>query len=461
MNHNEPAIRLENISKCYRIFENPQDRLKQALLDRFGIWQKADGDVQLFREHWALNDISFEVAAGEAVGILGRNGAGKSTLLQIIAGTLTPTAGEVSIKGRVTALLELGSGFNPEFTGRENVFHNAQILGLSRKDTEERFDGIAGFADIGDFLDQPVKTYSSGMLMRLAFAVQTSLSPQILIVDEALSVGDMFFQAKCMARINALVDEGVSLLFVSHDLGSIRHLCKRSLLLSEGQSVFFGDVTEATSRYERLYLADYNDRAESLKLHLTVQNSPAISQEDVGASNPVDEQIVHNSLLKVLSDTDKFNSQSNFERLGNGEAVVVNVVMEGVSGPSNIFEYGEKVRLIQKIRFNKNTSAVNASYKIKTIQGLSIVFGDTRMYGEMKRDYAAGKEYLFIWEFELKMGHGSYVVQSTLAHPPNGGADWEFIDMVPISHTFQVLPRKEGMTDGLVSWDTKHQILVL
>jgi len=461
MNLNKPAIRLENISKCYRIFENPQDRLKQALLDRFGFWQKAHGDVQLFREHWALNNISFEVAPGEAVGILGRNGAGKSTLLQIIAGTLTPTAGDVSINGRVTALLELGSGFNPEFTGRENVFHNAQILGLTRNDTEERFDSIAEFADIGDFLDQPVKTYSSGMLMRLAFAVQTSVSPQILIVDEALSVGDMFFQAKCMARINALVDQGVSLLFVSHDLGSIRHLCKRSLLLSEGEAVFFGDVTEATSRYERHYLSDYNERAESLKSHLPAHNSKGISLKDDSFSNPVDEQIADSRLLKALQDADKFNSQSNFERLSNGEAVVLNVVMEGKSGPSNIFEYGEKVRLIQKIRFNKNTSAVNASYKIKTIQGLSIVFGDTRMYGEIKKDYAASQEYLFIWEFELKMGHGSYIVQSTLAHPPNGASDWEFIDMVPISLTFQVLPRKEGMTDGLVSWDTKHEILLL
>jgi len=197
MTANGPMIRLDNISKCYRIFENPQDRFKQALRDRMGHWLGARHDVPLYREHWALRDVGFEIAPGEAVGILGRNGAGKSTLLQIIAGTLTPTTGKVAIRGRVTALLELGSGFNPEFTGRENVFHNAQILGLSREDTENRFDAIAGFADIGDFLDQPVKTYSSGMMMRLAFAVQTSVSPQILIVDEALSVGT------CSSRQNA------------------------------------------------------------------------------------------------------------------------------------------------------------------------------------------------------------------------------------------------------------------
>lgn len=460
MSVNEPVIQLEKISKCYRIFENPQDRFKQALRDRFGRWPGTQRHTPLFREHWALRDINFEVAPGEAVGILGRNGAGKSTLLQIIAGTLTPTAGEVSIRGRVTALLELGSGFNPEFTGRENVFHNAQILGLSRQEAEDRFDDIAGFADIGDFLEQPVKTYSSGMVMRLAFAVQTSVSPQILIVDEALSVGDMFFQAKCMARINALVDEGVTLLFVSHDLASIRHLCKRSLLLSGGAAEFFGDVTEATSRYERFYLSGYNDRADSIKQQAASQ--PVATKLPMAAETPkVSGESLTDRLLAALKDTAKFKSQAGFERLGNGEASVLNVVMEGESGPQNVFEFGEKVRLVQRVRFDRATDCVNASYKIKTVQGLSIVFGDTRMFGNISRTYAAGSEHLFIWEFDLKMGHGSYVVQTTLAHPPRAGLDWEFIDMVPVSLTFQVLPRKEGMTDGLVSWDARHEVITL
>lgn len=461
MNSTEFSIRLENIGKCYRIYSNPQDRFKQALRDRFGQWLGKQQHPPLYREHWALRDLSFELAPGEAMGILGRNGAGKSTLLQIICGTLAPTTGKVETAGRITALLELGSGFNPEFTGRENVFHNAQILGLTKSETENKFDDIAGFADIGDFIDQPVKTYSSGMMMRLAFAVQTAVEPQILIVDEALSVGDMFFQAKCMARINSLVDNGVSLLFVSHDLSSIRHLCKRALLISNGQMEYFGDAAEATSRYERYYLSGYNDRAESVKKQKQESNQEngaivpvANSKSDTASpSNPV--------LLEKLKDASTFLSQANFERFGNEEARILNVVMLGESGePQTVFDFGEKVRLVQLVRFGYDSSDINVSYKIKTVQGVSIVFGDTRMYGDISKSYFADNEYIFVWEFDLKMGHGSYVIQSTLTHPPRNGADWEFVDCVPISHTFQVLPRKEGMTDGLVSWDTKHEVFL-
>jgi len=286
--------------------------------------------------------------------------------------------------------------------------------------------------------------------------VQTSVSPQILIVDEALSVGDMFFQAKCMARINALVDDGVSLLFVSHDLASIRHLCSRSLLLSSGKSEFFGDVTEATSRYERFYLSGYNDRAEAVKKEKGISSPP--SPSSAISFSPSGNHVAHAQLLSQLKNADSFLAQADFDRFGNGEANILNVILVRGDGPQNVFEFGEKVRLVQLVRFNVDTCYVNVSYKIKTVQGVSIVFGDTRMYGDINQVYMAEREYLFIWEFDLKMGHGSYVVQTSLTHPPRGGADWEFIDSVPISLTFQVLPRKEGPTDGLVSWDTKHEV---
>jgi len=452
------AIKVENLSKCYQIYNQPHDRLKQSIYPRL---QRVVGKqpTHYYREFWALRDINFEVQQGEAVGILGRNGAGKSTLLQIIAGTVTPTSGRVKTDGRITALLELGSGFNPEFTGRENVYLNAQILGLTREDTDNRFDDIASFADIGDFIDQPAKTYSSGMMMRLAFAVQTAVDPRVLIVDEALSVGDMFFQAKCITRINKLVESGVSLLFVSHDLASIRHLCKRAVLLVDGRVAYCGDVGEATLMYERMYLSEYNQRAGTYREHkrFTQKLSVAPVRATGSGINSVCTELPLD-YTNYVADNHAFGMRCNFERLGNGEAHIVNVIMVGERGQTDIFDFGEHVTLLQVAEFHSNTTDVNVSYKIKTLQGTSVVFGDTRMFGDITRAYRAGQTYVFAWEFDLKLGHEAYVIQSTLTHPPRNDADWEFIDMVPISFEFRVLPRKAGMTDGLVSWDAGHAV---
>lgn len=246
-------IRAEGLGKCYRIYDSPRDRLKQAL---FG---KRRG---YFREFWALRDIDLSVPRGGALGIIGRNGSGKSTLLQLICGTLHPTTGTVEVRGRVAALLELGSGFNFEFTGRENVFINGAILGLSRREVAERFDAIARFAEIGEFMDRPVKTYSSGMMVRLAFAVQTVIEPDVLIVDEALSVGDIFFAQKCARRMRALREKGTTLLFVSHDLASVRDLCDRAILLNRGACLFQGSSADAILAYYRLNRGDAEIRVE-------------------------------------------------------------------------------------------------------------------------------------------------------------------------------------------------------
>jgi lipopolysaccharide transport system ATP-binding protein len=237
----EIAVSVRNISKRYLLYNRPQDRLKQSLFWRLG--------KSYAREFWALRDISFQVKKGEALGIVGRNGSGKSTLLQIIAGTLTPTGGEVQVNGRVAALLELGSGFNPDFTGRENVFMNGAILGLSHSQIEERFDKIADFAGIGEFIDQPVKVYSSGMLVRLAFSVAVSVDPDVLIVDEALAVGDIGFQQKCFNRIEEVVRRGTTMLFVSHDIYLVRNYCTIGVYLRDGQIVTQGDPEVATEAY--------------------------------------------------------------------------------------------------------------------------------------------------------------------------------------------------------------------
>jgi lipopolysaccharide transport system ATP-binding protein len=235
------AIDVRGVGKMYRMYNRPVDRLKHMLLWRFG---RSYG-----REFWAVRGVSFDVRQGETVGIIGRNGSGKSTLLQIIAGTLAPNQGEVRVNGRVAALLELGSGFNPQFTGRENVFLNGAVLGFSREEMERRFDDIVAFADIGAFIDQPVKTYSSGMVVRLAFAVQSHIEPDVLIVDEALSVGDIFFQQKCFNHIRRLQERGVTLLYVSHDLISIQSICDRAILMKDGAAIFDGNPNEAVNRY--------------------------------------------------------------------------------------------------------------------------------------------------------------------------------------------------------------------
>lgn len=248
MSSDDIAIHVQDMGKCYHIYNAPRDRLKQFVLPYLQRLVKR-APQHYFREFWALRDVTFKVRRGESVGIIGRNGSGKSTLLQMIAGTLSPTCGSVEINGRVAALLELGSGFNSEFTGRENVFMNASVLGLSQAEIEARFQEIAAFANIGDFIEQPVRTYSSGMLVRLAFAVSVCVEPDILIIDEALAVGDMAFQFKCLERLHQLIDRGTTLLFVSHDISLVRSFCDLTLLLDKGQPVAFGPSLEVTETY--------------------------------------------------------------------------------------------------------------------------------------------------------------------------------------------------------------------
>ncbi|MFL6611925.1 MAG: ABC transporter ATP-binding protein, partial [Pseudomonas sp.] len=242
----EVAISAENLSKCYQIYDAPKDRLLQMLVR---------GRKRFYREFWAVDDVSLTIARGETVGIIGRNGSGKSTLLQLICGTLSPTRGNVQANGRIAALLELGSGFNPEFTGRENVYVNAAVLGLDRSEIDARFDDILAFANIGDFIDQPTKIYSSGMLVRLAFAVSVCVEPEVLIVDEALSVGDASFQFKCLNRLEELAAKGTTLLFVSHDMSMVKRFCHRVIYLRGGRVVASGSPDEMAE----LHLLDMRD----------------------------------------------------------------------------------------------------------------------------------------------------------------------------------------------------------
>jgi len=259
----EIAVRVSDLSKCYHIYDRPPDRLKQSVLPKLQRLIRKP-PRQYYREFWALKDVSFEVKKGESVGIIGRNGSGKSTLLQLICGTLSPTSGSVETNGRVAALLELGAGFNPEFTGRENVYMNGAVLGLSQEEIDARFDDIAAFADIGDFIDQPVKTYSSGMYVRLAFAVSINVDPKILVVDEALAVGDELFQRKCYSRIENIKDSGATILLVTHSATPVAQMCAQALLLDRGVRLYMGNPKFAIESYHRLIFASPNE-ADTIK----------------------------------------------------------------------------------------------------------------------------------------------------------------------------------------------------
>lgn len=262
-------IRVKNISKAYKLYSTPSDRLKEALFRG----KKLYHDV-----FWALSDVSFDITAGSTIGVIGRNGSGKSTLLQIIAGILQPSEGEVEVNGRVAALLELGSGFDPEFTGRENVYMNASILGLSEKEIDDKFSEIEAFAGIGAFMEQPVKKYSSGMFVRLAFATAVNVNPDILLVDEALAVGDVVFQHRCMSRIRRFQEEGKTIFFVSHDLGAVAKLCTQAILMDSGKMVMMGEPDDVIREYYRmLWTEDQNDSRAVVSSKNSADNSYALA----------------------------------------------------------------------------------------------------------------------------------------------------------------------------------------
>ncbi len=310
----EVAISLKNVSKCFKRYARPVDRLKEILLPR----------KQLADEFWALKDVNLEVLKGETLGIVGQNGAGKSTLLQVIAGTLTPSQGEVRVNGRVSALLELGSGFNPEFTGRQNVFFNGRILGLSQRQIEHKVEEIAEFADIGDFIDQPVKTYSSGMFVRLAFAVAVSTQPDILIVDEALAVGDIFFQQKCFERIRKLRDGGTTLLFVSHDSGSVYSLCKQAVLFEAGKLVLRADAKQVIDLYEVKLLKQNDRELETVAIQAPSESGSSQTSFSTAGSDVV---AVVSPELKVRSVElfDQDNQRTDFVISGRSLQIAISV----------------------------------------------------------------------------------------------------------------------------------------
>ena len=358
------AITVEKLGKCYQIYDTPRDRLKQFIVPRlcrlFSPARRFVGlgpasDPHFYREFWALREVSFTVQRGETLGIIGRNGSGKSTLLQMICGTLNPTLGGIETRGRVAALLELGSGFNPEFTGRENVYLNAQIFGLDTDKVNERFDSIAAFADIGDFIDQPTKTYSSGMLVRLAFAVIVHIDADILVIDEALAVGDAYFTQKCMRFLNEFMRHG-TVLFVSHDIASVKALAQRSIWLEGGRIRMIGATHEIADRYlESLYA-----KTQSIEGATDHETAPPLlvsaSEEGMSAefssNDSLVSEIVEDFRLDRLADLNLTNRlkvarfDPNARSFGDGRARIDRVCLLDRNGQSKIgVQGGERVAL--------------------------------------------------------------------------------------------------------------------
>jgi len=354
----EVAIRVNNLSKCYQIYDKPNDRLKQFVVPPI---QRLVGRQasQYFREFWALKDISFDIKKGETVGIIGRNGSGKSTLLQMICGTLHPTAGDIEVNGRVAALLELGSGFNPEFTGRENVYLNAGVLGLSNQQTQERFANIEAFADIGDFIDQPTKTYSSGMMVRLAFAVIAHVDADILVIDEALAVGDAVFTQKCMRFLRDFM-EGGTVLFVSHDIGSVTNLCRQVVWLDHGVKRMYDTALEVTKAY-----AEYCTQqiyGDSVKLNAIRGESKSV-QQSAG-------QIDHDTKIHF------YENIVNSDGWKTGFAEVLSVlVMQADGVPVTALVGGERLLLRIEVVVHKTLLSPIVGFFVKDRLGQSL-FGE-------------------------------------------------------------------------------------
>ena len=339
----EYAIQVKNVSKMYKLYEKPSDRLKESL----GLTRQ-----KRYKEHYALKSIDFEVKKGETVGIIGTNGSGKSTILKIITGVLNPTAGEVQVNGRISALLELGAGFNMEYTGIENVYLNGTMLGFSEKEIDERLDDILEFADIGDFVNQPVKSYSSGMFVRLAFAVAINIDPDILIVDEALSVGDVFFQAKCYRKFEEFKNQGKTILFVSHDLGSISKYCDRAILINKGVKLEEGTPKDMINMYKKLLVGQLplEDEDENINSVEVEEKKP----EEVIQSNP--------ELLEY----------------GNKAAEIVSYTIEDENGiVTDTIEKGTDFTIRVKLRFHQKVPEPICAFSIKNVQGIEITGTNT------------------------------------------------------------------------------------
>lgn len=385
------AIRLEGISKIYRMYARPEDRLKQAIFRH----------KHYFREHAALTPSSLEIRRGETVGIVGRNGSGKSTMLQIICGTLRPSSGTLEAKGRISALLELGAGFNPEFSGRENIFLNAAILGLSREETQARYDDIVVFSGLpAEHLEQPVKTYSSGMYVRLAFAVAVAVEPDILVVDEALAVGDEAFQRKCYARLRDMQARGATILFVSHSAQAILELCSRAVLMDAGEILLVDSPKQVLTAYHRMIYAP-GERQPAIRAAIRSGQW----EEDGGAAS-VQEALAHEHYDPELT------SESRVEYAQAG-GEIRDLRIEKPDGTRiNLLHTGEAYRIRYRLMLTDDAHRVKCGMLVKTLRGSDVAGAVNTSFAKSAETLQAGSAVEVQFDFRCNLRPGSYFLNS-------------------------------------------------
>jgi lipopolysaccharide transport system ATP-binding protein len=448
MSSEEPVIRLRGVAKTFSIYERPHHRLFAMLFGtRWHTWH---------RDFHALRGIDLDVHRGETLGIIGRNGSGKSTLLQLICGILTPTHGTVQTRGRIAALLELGAGFNPEFTGRENVFLNGAVLGLKREEIEARFDAIVAFADVGDFIDQPVKTFSSGMFIRLAFAVAINVEPEILIIDEALAVGDEAFQRKCFARIERIRENGATVLFVSHSAGTVAELCDRVALLDAGEMLALGAPKPVISRYHKLL---YAPAAEADSIRKTLRHDlergdaalPSVPGSGLVApgdpANGGDEGFFDPTLVAGALRYAAQGARIEGARILTPGGRLVNVLR---CGRQYVFAY--------RARFERTVSLVRFGMMIRTVSGLELGGCASAVHGRGVDLIEDGSEASIAFRFRCLLAPGTYFLNAGVL----GRLDEEevFLDRVVDVAMFRVLPDASRLATALVDFDVEPEVQI-
>jgi len=419
------VISVRNVSKMYTLYEHPQDRLKQSLFWHIG--------RNYGHPFWALRDVSFDIRRGETVGIIGRNGSGKSTLLQIIAGILQPTVGNVQITGRVAALLELGSGFNPEYTGRENIFFNAAILGLSRVEIENKYDEIVSFADIGKYIGQPVKLYSSGMFVRLAFAIQACMFPDILIVDEALSVGDEKFQRKCFDYIDQLRLNGCAILLVSHSMDVVEKFCSQALLLHEGKLHGTGKAKEIVDQYHALL---YSDEQTYLRY--------------INTYAPIGTDVLNRSFR---SDT-SIQKNAIEESRNVAQALIQSWDILDINGnQSDVFYSGEDIRIRFRVCIFSPIPEIQSGLLIRTVEGVT-VFGTSSLYHKANYHNAKPEDILQVeFNFNANLCSGIYFVTLAIAESITC-ADMRYLDRKTDAIVIKIV-EKQLLGTGIAALNSK------
>lgn len=384
------AIQVDHVTKLYKLYDKPTDRLKESL----GL-----SKAKKYREHYALNDLSFHVKRGECVGIIGSNGAGKSTILKIITGVSNPTSGNVTIDGRISALLELGAGFNSEYTGVENIYLNGTMIGFSREEIDQRMDAILDFADIGEFVKQPVKTYSSGMFVRLAFAIAINIEPEILIVDEALSVGDVFFQAKCYRKFEEFKEKGKTILFVSHDLSSISKYCDRVILLDKGRKLDEGDPKEIVDEFKRVAVGQYD--GNEVEKDTSPQETNATEQK-----LPAEKSEVNGSAWK-----DILTLNPNVQDYGDKRAEIIDFAIRDHNGNvTNVLEKGNVFEICMKIKFHQDIENPIFAFTIKNVKGIEITGTNTMVEKVEVSPGKKGTERNVVFRQNLDLQGGDYLL---------------------------------------------------